>query len=41
MDNPYSMVFGKEPELFVSRATQENKVINDLVVIILLIRHIF
>lgn len=29
MDNPYSMVFGKEPELFVSRATQENKVIND------------
>ena len=29
MDNPYSMVFGKEPELFVSRAAQENKVIND------------
>lgn len=29
MDNPYSLVFGKEPELFVSRAAQENKVIND------------
>lgn len=29
MDNPYSLVFGKEPELFISRAVQGNKVIND------------
>ena len=29
MRNPYSMVFGKEPEQFVSRTAQVNTVIND------------
>lgn len=29
MGNPYSMVFGKEPALIVSRTAQEDKVIND------------
>lgn len=29
MGNPYSMVFRKEPALIVSRAAQEDNVIND------------
>lgn len=29
MGNPYSMVFGKEPQLFVSRTVYENQIIND------------
>lgn len=29
MGNPYSMVFGKEPQLFVSRTLYENQVINE------------